>query len=50
MADTLQLIASIEWIALGVLVLWRLRWWNKKFSEMYEELKADVTDINVGNK
>lgn len=44
MADIVQLIASIEWIALGALVLWRLRWWNKKFSEMYEELRKEIFD------
>ena len=45
MADIMQLIACIEWIALGALVLWRLRWWNKKFSELYEELRKEIFDV-----
>lgn len=42
MADTLQLIASLEWVALGVIVFIRLKKWNKRFSELYDELREDM--------
>ena len=41
MSDVLTLIAAIEWIALGVLVLYRLSRWYKKFTELYDERKQD---------
>jgi hypothetical protein len=42
MADTMQLIASLEWIALGIIVFHRVKRWNKKFEELYGELQEDM--------
>ena len=42
MADILEIIAAVEWMALGLLVLWKLKDWNKKFQELYDDLKEDV--------
>ena len=44
MADTLELIASIEWIALGVLVFWRLRHLNKRMSQVLDEIEELYKD------
>ena len=33
MADILTIIAAVEWIALGLLVLWKLKKWNKVFQD-----------------
>jgi hypothetical protein len=42
MADTMQLIASIEWLALGIIVFARFKRWNKRFAELYDELQEDM--------
>ena len=42
MKDILECIAEIEWIVLGVLVLLRLRHWNRRFSELYDELRNEI--------
>ena len=42
MAETMQMIASLEWIALAVIVFIRLKKWNKRFSELYDELQQDM--------
>ena len=42
MADTMQLIASIEWLALGIIVFLILKRWSKRFVELYEELQEDM--------
>lgn len=42
MAEYLQLIASIEWLALGVVVLIRLKQWDKRFSELDDELREEM--------
>ena len=39
MADILTIIAAVEWIALGLLVLWKLKGWNRKTEELYEDMK-----------
>ena len=36
MADALEIIAAVEWIVLGILVLWKLWHWNKVFQELEE--------------
>lgn len=41
MNNILVSIAAIEWIALGVLTLWRLRFWNRRFSELYDEFQRN---------
>ena len=35
-------IASIIWISLAVYVFCGMRKWNKRFAELYEELKGEV--------
>lgn len=42
MADILMFVASVEWIGLGLLVLWKLKGWNKKIQDMYDDLKEDM--------
>ncbi len=39
MADILTIIAAVEWMALGLLVLWKLKEWNRKMEELYEDMK-----------
>ena len=41
MENLLQNIASGLWIVLGVDCFFGLRKWNKRFSELYDELKGD---------
>lgn len=42
MATILQNFASGLWFALGVYGFCSLRKWNKRFNELYEELKWEV--------
>jgi hypothetical protein len=42
MENLLQNIASGLWIVLGVYCFFGLRKWNKRFSELYDELKGEV--------
>lgn len=42
MENILQNIASGLWIVLGVYCFFGLRKWNKRVSELYEELKREV--------
>ena len=37
MSDILTIIAAVEWIVVGCLFLWRLR-----FSELYDELRKEI--------
>ena len=46
MGNLLQNIASGLWIVLGVYCFFGLRKWNKRFSELYDELKGDVERWN----
>lgn len=42
MSDILTTIAAVEWIVVGCLFLWRLRHWNRRFSELYDELRKEI--------
>lgn len=42
MVDILEIIAAVEWMALGLLVLWKLKDWNKRFQGLYDNLKEDM--------
>lgn len=44
MADALKLIASLEWIALGIVVFVKLKSWNKKLSEAHKELIKTIKE------
>ena len=44
MGETLQLVASLEWIALGIIVFVKLRKWNKRFSELHDELLKTIRE------
>jgi len=44
MADLLQITASFTWLALAVLFFARLRQWDKKFSDLYDELKRQIEE------
>ena len=42
MGNLFQNIASGLWIVLGVYYFFGLRKWNKRFSELYDELKGEM--------
>ena len=42
MDNLMQDIACGLWIALGVYCFFGLRTWNKRFSELYDELKEEM--------
>ena len=42
MSSLLQDIACVFWIVLGVYCFFGLRKWNKRFSELYDELKEEM--------
>ena len=44
MGETLQLVASLEWIALGIIAFVKLRKWNKRFSELHDELLKTIRE------
>lgn len=44
MVDIMMLIAAVEWIVLGVLVFWKLKGWNRKMEELYEDMKKEWED------
>lgn len=44
MSDILKTIAAVEWIVAGGLFLWWLHCWNRRFSELYDELRKDAHD------
>ena len=46
MENLLQDIASGLWVVLGVYCFFELRKWNKRFRELYDELKGDVERWN----
>ena len=46
MENLLQNIASGLWIVLGVYCFFGLRKWNKRFSELYDELKGSVREVH----
>lgn len=39
MVDILTIIAAAEWMVLGLLVLWKLKGWNRKMEELYKDMK-----------
>lgn len=45
MADILTIIAAVEWMVLGLLVLWKLKEWNQKYEELYNRLEEDIEDM-----
>ena len=44
MENLMQNISSGLWIALGVYCFFGLKKWNKRFSELYDELKGSVSE------
>ena len=42
MSDILTTIAAVEWIVAGCLFLRRLRYWDRRFSELYDELRKEI--------
>ena len=44
MADLLQNIACLAWLILSVIVFVGIKKWNKRFSELYEELKNQIEE------
>ena len=46
MENLLQDIASGLWIVLGIQVLVWLKRWNKKFSDLYDELKHETGGVH----
>lgn len=44
MADTLTVIAAVEWIVAGILFLRMVRKWDKAFRELHEQLKEEIAN------
>lgn len=42
MIDILTFIVTVEWIVAGCLFLWRLRHWDCRFLELYDELRKEI--------
>ena len=42
MSDILTTIAAVQWIVVRCLFLRRLRHWNRRFSELYYELRKEI--------
>ena len=49
MSNLLQAIASLEWMALGVMFLTGLIKWNKKLASMYDELQKQFEEEGADN-
>lgn len=45
MENLLQNFASGLWIVIGIQALVWLKHWNKKFSDLYDELKEEVVEV-----
>lgn len=46
MENLMQNIACGLWIVLGVYCFFGLRKWNKRFSELYDELKEETQEVH----
>lgn len=44
MAGIIEIIASGAWLALAIATAANLRKWNRRFSELYDTLKEDMSD------
>lgn len=44
MAETLQTIAALMWMALAVVAFIGIHKWNKRFSDLYESIKSQFED------
>lgn len=42
LADLLTSIAAVAWLILALYGFFSVRKWNRRFSELYEELKREV--------
>ena len=40
MADILKLIASLEWVVLGIVFALRIRRWDKRIGDLYVDIMA----------
>ena len=49
MAEIAQAAAGIEWMILGVIVFLTLRKWNKRLSELHDQMKADIEEWGDGD-
>lgn len=47
MSDILATIAAVELIVACGLFLWWLHCWNRRFSELYDELRKDAHDAET---
>ncbi len=48
MAEILQNIAYAAWLVLAALVFVGLRRWNRRFSDLYDELKEQIEEEQDG--
>lgn len=44
MADVLEFVDAILWLLLALILFRDLHKWNKRFQELYDELKKEVGD------
>ena len=50
MSELLKFITEIEWIALGIIFFVGLLRWNKRLSELYDELRNTIEEDKNGNE
>ena len=44
MSETFEIIAAFMWIVLAVIAFIEIRKWNKRFSDLYENMKNQFVD------
>ena len=44
MADIFQNFVCLTWLALAIIVFVGLKRWNRRFSDLYEEMKKQIED------
>lgn len=44
MAEIMQNIASLTWLILAIIFYIRMKQWNKRFSDLYDDLKNKIRE------
>lgn len=45
MSVILENVASCLWIVLAIIMFFGIKKWNKRFSELYDELQKDIKEV-----
>ena len=40
----LEIIVEIEWLVIGIIFFYGIRRWNKRFTELYNEMTAEDSE------